>query len=115
MLNVLGKIFGTRNDKEIKNVLKDQVSINALFLLAMAFEKEGNYEKSLNIYLAILENVTKNEKFDVLQKVAKVYFKAGFLHKARFSLLEILRSKPRNKEATTAFAPAIPLRPSIKL
>jgi len=91
--------FEFLNDKEIKNVLKDQVSINALFLLAMAFEKEGNYEKSLNIYLAILENVTKNEKFDVLQKVAKVYFKAGFLHKARVSLLEILRSKPRNKEA----------------
>jgi lipopolysaccharide biosynthesis regulator YciM len=91
--------FEFLNDKEIKNVLKDEASINALFLLAMAFEKEGNYEKSLNIYLAILDNVNKNEKFDVLQKVAKVYFKAGFLHKARESLLEILRSKPRNLDA----------------
>jgi lipopolysaccharide biosynthesis regulator YciM len=91
--------FEFLNDKEIKTVLKNEVSINALFLLAMAFEKEGNYEKSLNIYLAILENVNKNEKFDVLQKVAKVYFQAGFLHKSREALLEILRSKPRNKEA----------------
>jgi lipopolysaccharide biosynthesis regulator YciM len=91
--------FEFLNDKEIKSVLKDKASINTLFLLAMAFEKEGNYEKSLNIYLAILENVNKNEKFDILQKMANVYLKAGFLHKARESLLEILRSKPRNKEA----------------
>jgi lipopolysaccharide biosynthesis regulator YciM len=91
--------FEFLNDKEIKTVLKDEASINALFLLAMAFEKEGDYEKSLNIYLTILENVNKNEKFDILQKVANVYFQAGFLHKSRDALLEILRSKPRNKEA----------------
>jgi len=91
--------FEFLNDKEIKEVVKDKISINALLLLAMAFEKEGNYEKSLNIYLAILENVDKNEKFDILQKVSSVYYKAGFLHKARESLLEILRNRPRNKKA----------------
>jgi lipopolysaccharide biosynthesis regulator YciM len=91
--------FEFLNDKEIKAIVKDEVSINALLLLAMAFEKEGNYEKSLNIYLAVLNNIDKNEKFDVLQKVAKVYFKAGFLHKSREALLEILRTKPRNQKA----------------
>jgi len=91
--------FEFLNDEEIKEVVRDKISINALLLLAMAFEKEGNYEKSLNIYLAILENIDKNEKFDVLQKVALVYYKAGFLHKSREALLEILRNKPRNKKA----------------
>ena len=91
--------FEFLNDKEIKEIVKDKISVNALLLLAMAFEKEGNYEKSLNIYLAILGNIDRNEKVDVLQKVAFVYYKAGFLHKSREALLEILRNKPRNKKA----------------
>jgi len=93
--------FDYLNNSDVETLLKekDDVSINSLLLLAMAFEKDGDYEKSLNIYLAILEYIDKNEKFDILQRVANVYFKAGFLHKSRESLLEILRSKPRNKKA----------------
>jgi lipopolysaccharide biosynthesis regulator YciM len=91
--------FEFLSDKEIGKLVKDKVSINALLLLAMAFEKEGNYEKSLNIYLEVLKNIDKKEKFDILKKVANVYLKAGFLHKARLSLLEVLRTKPRDKEA----------------
>jgi len=91
--------FEFLNNKEVKELLKDEISVNALILLAMAFEKEGNYEKSLNIYLAVLNNISKSEKFDVLQKIANVYFKAGFLYKSRDALLEILRNKPRDKKA----------------
>jgi lipopolysaccharide biosynthesis regulator YciM len=95
----LDKFEFLNDDDEVKEIVKDKVSINALLLLAMVFEKEGNYEKSLNIYLEVLKNLDKNEKFDVLKKVANVYFKAGFLHKARISLLEVLKTKPRDKEA----------------
>jgi len=91
--------FDFLNDKEIKTIFSDNVSTKALLLLAIAFEKEGNYEKSLNIYLLLLENVNSNEKFTILQKMAEVYLKAGFLHKSRESLVEILRSYPRNIES----------------
>jgi len=91
--------FEFLNNKEIKSIVKDEISINALLLLAIAFEKEGNYEKSLSIYLAVLDNIDKKEKFEILKKVANLYIKAGFLHKARESLLEVLRAKPRDKEA----------------
>jgi len=90
--------FDFLNDDEIKSIYSDNVSTNALLLLAIAFEKEGNYEKSLNIYLVLLENTSSKEKFTILQKMAEVYLKAGFLHKSRESLVEILRSFPRNKD-----------------
>ena len=91
--------FDFLDDKEIKNIFSENISINGLILLAMGYEKEGNYEKSLNIYLAILNNLNENEKYEILQKISEIYLKAGFLHKSRETLLEILRPKPRNKKA----------------
>jgi len=91
--------FDFLDNKEIKNIFSENISINGLILLAMGFEKEGNYEKSLNIYLAILNNVKENEKYEILQKISEIYLKAGFLHKSRETLLEILRAKPRDKKA----------------
>jgi len=89
--------FDFLDDEEINSIFSDNISQNALELLAIAFEKEGNYEKSLNIYLILLKH--SKDKFKILQHMAEVYFKAGFLQKARESLLEILRSKPRDKKA----------------
>ena len=91
--------FDFLDDKEIESIFSDNISKNALLLLAIAFEKEGNYEKSLNIYMVLLKNSENNEKFKILQNMAEVYFKAGFLHKARESLLEILKSYPRRLDA----------------
>ena len=91
--------FDFLDDKEIESIFSDNISKNALLLLAIAFEKEGNYEKSLNIYMVLLKNSDNNEKFKILQNMAEVYFKAGFLHKARESLLEILKSYPRRLDA----------------
>jgi len=91
--------FDFLDDNEIQSIFSDNISTNALLLLAIAFEKEGNYEKSLNIYLVLLQNTTPNEKFTILQNMAEVYFKAGFLHKSREALLEILKSYPRKIKA----------------
>ena len=91
--------FNFLDDKEVKSLVTDNISTNALLLLALGFEKEGNYEKSLNIYLVLLENSSPQEKFTILQNMAEVYFKAGFLHKAREALLEILRAYPRKLDA----------------
>jgi len=91
--------FDFLDDKEIASIFSDDISVNALILLAIGFEKEGNYEKSLNIYLNLLQKVNKIQKLEILQNMAEVYLKAGFLHKARESLLEILRAKPRDIKA----------------
>jgi lipopolysaccharide biosynthesis regulator YciM len=94
------KKFDFLDNEEIKSLfLSKEIPLNALLLLAIAFEKEGNYEKSLNIYLAIIDTISGDEKYQVLQNMANSYLKAGFLHKARESLLEVLRAKPRTKEA----------------
>jgi len=91
--------FDFLNDKEIESIFSDDISINALMLLAIAFEKEGNYEKSLNIYKVLLQNVNSKEKFTILQNMAEVYFKAGFLQKAKEALYEILKAYPRDIKA----------------
>ena len=93
------KKFEFLTDEEVNSLFSDNISIKALLLLAMGFEKEGSYEKSLNIYLAILENSPEIERFDILQKIGEVYLKIGFLHKARESMLEILRTYPENIKA----------------
>ena len=92
------KKFDFLNDKEIESIFSEDISSNALMLLAIAFEKEGNYEKSLNIYKVLLQNTNK-EKFTILQNMAEVYFKAGFLQKSKEALYEILKSYPRNIKA----------------
>jgi len=92
------KKFDFLNDKEIESIFSEDISSNALMLLAIAFEKEGNYEKSLNIYKVLLQNINK-EKFTILQNMAEVYFKAGFLQKSKEALYEILKSYPRNIKA----------------
>jgi len=91
--------FDFLDNQEIKSIFSQNISINALVLLALAFEKEGNYERSLNIYLTLLDKVNKQEKFEILQNMAEVYIKAGFLQKAKEALLEILRNKPRDIKA----------------
>jgi lipopolysaccharide biosynthesis regulator YciM len=91
--------FNFLDNYEIKTLFSNNVSLKALFLLGMAFEKEGDYEKSLNVYLAILDKVSKEQKFEILQRISELYFSAGFLHKAREAVLEILRSKPRDIKA----------------
>jgi len=91
--------FDFLDDKEIESIFSDNISKNALLLLAIAFEKEGNYEKSLNIYMVLLKNSNQDEKFKILQNMAEVYCKAGFLHKSREALLEILKAHPRKLDA----------------
>ena len=38
--------FDFLDDKEVKSIFSENISTNAMILLAIAFEKEGNYEKS---------------------------------------------------------------------
>ncbi|GAX88045.1 conserved hypothetical protein [Lebetimonas natsushimae] len=103
----IGKLREYLKEKELKNFLKDfeyleienikldDSSIEALFLLAKAYYKEGEYEKALKIYLWINKNIKSTE---ILKEIANLYFKAGFLEKAKNIAYQVLKIKPRDKE-----------------
>ena len=78
---------------KIENLKLDEASIDALYLLAKAYEKEGDFEKSLKIYLWISKNIKSTE---ILRHIATLYYKAGFLEKAKKTAYQILSSKPRD-------------------
>jgi len=105
---VLGKIRERFRQKEIENLLRDfeyveiedlkldKSSINALLLLANAYEKTGDYDKALKIYLLVSKNF---EDVNILKSIAFLYFKAGFLEKAKNITYRILKIRPRDVEA----------------
>ena len=67
-----------------------------LFLLAIAYQKSGDYSKSINLYLYLLKH-TKD--VSLLSNLALAYLKAGFLQRSSDIYLEILSKSPRDKEA----------------
>ena len=80
---------------KIENLKLDEASIDALYLLAKAYEKEGDFEKSLKIYLWISKNL---KSIEILRHIATLYYKAGFLEKAKKTAYQILSAKPRDIE-----------------
>ncbi len=102
---ILGKIRENLREKEIERLINNfdyiktedmKNPINSLMLLATAYEKEGNYEKALKIYLTIEKEYPSKQ---ILLNIATLYFKAGFLEKSRHILYKILKTSPRNIEA----------------
>ena len=88
---------------EYKQIItKDNLPIESAILMALTFEKGGEYEKAIEIYLAILKNVKVVQKRkDILTLLGKTYFKAGFLEKSKDILYASLKIFPRNEEALT--------------
>ncbi len=87
-------------DDETIWVLKSQENATEKILfLAAIYEKSGEYERAIKIYLSILEH-TKNpkEKTEVMELLGKSYLKAGFLHRSRDIFLEVLKNFPRNSD-----------------
>ncbi len=101
---VFGKIKEYLKQKEIEKLMKNfeyfnedlNNPLNALLLLAKAYEKEGNYEKAIEIFLLIQKNYPSNRN---LLNIANCYFRAGFLQKSQGIVEKILKTNPRNKEA----------------
>jgi len=102
---IFGKIREYFRSREIEKLMKnfdyiktDELKnpINALLILAKAYEKEGNYEKALKLYLMVEK---ENPSKEILLNIAKLYFKAGFLQKSKEITEKILKTNPRNIEA----------------
>ncbi len=88
---------------EYKEIIqKKQLPIESSILMALTFEKGGEYQKAIEIYQAILEGAKdKIVRKDILTLLGKTYYKAGFLERSREILLTALKIYPRNEEALT--------------
>ena len=87
-----------------KGELKELVSGNELsqkswMFLAASYFKNGNYEKSIEIYNEILKNCDNKNQKEIMYLLGKTYFKAGFLERSKQIFLEILRKNPRTPQA----------------
>jgi lipopolysaccharide biosynthesis regulator YciM len=81
---------------------KKDLPIESAILMALTYEKSGEYEKAIEIYLSILKNmIGPKKRKDILTLLGKTYYKAGFLQKSREILLTSLRLFPKNEEALT--------------
>ncbi len=91
---------GFNEYKEI--IQRKDLPTESAILMALTFEKSGEYEKTIEIYSAILKSVKEPQsRKDILTLLGKTYYKAGFLQKSREVLLASLRLYPRNEEALT--------------
>jgi len=76
-----------------------ELSQKSWLLLANSYYKNGEYEKSIEIYNEIL-NVEKNsDTKEIMFLLGKTYFRAGFLERSKQIFLEILKRNPRTPEA----------------
>lgn len=91
--------FEESADEEILNIEKEKDTKKAFLLLASAFERSGDFEKAIAIYLNLSKSEEKpKERQELLKKLGFVYFKAGFLEKSKEIFLESLKFYPRDKE-----------------
>ncbi len=66
----------------------------------LKFLLKAGFEKATQIYLIALEKCKdKQEREFIFLSLAKVYFKAGFLERAKEVLLQALKLRPRNIQA----------------
>lgn len=97
----LDSFESTSDETNISSQVHGNVITNETWLLlAHGFEHQGNFEKSIEIYLALLSKQSdKIVQREVLLKLGRAYFKAGFLERSRQSFLQILQNHPRTPQA----------------
>ncbi|MBA1433018.1 MAG: hypothetical protein FAF04_05390 [Epsilonproteobacteria bacterium] len=76
-----------------------ELSEKSWLLLANAYYKNGENEKSIEIYNEILNVGSRTNAKETMFLLGKTYFKAGFLERSKQIFLEILKSSPRTPQA----------------
>lgn len=119
-LSIMWRVYSTkRSEKSLRKFVKrfelsgldDEVlwlienskePIPPLKMLASIYLKSGDIQKSIQIYVSLLENLPlSRERMEVMELLGIAYFKAGFLQRSRDIFLEQLKHYPRNKTALT--------------
>jgi len=80
-------------------ITSGDLSEKSWLLLAHAYSKNGNFDKSVEIYSELLKVGNKKNYRDTLFLLGKTYFKAGFLERAKQIFLQILKNNPRTPQA----------------
>ncbi|MEA1982431.1 MAG: tetratricopeptide repeat protein, partial [Campylobacterota bacterium] len=95
------KQFHTLPSKDELNVLisSGELSQKSWLLLARSYSKNGDYEKSIEIYNELLRIGSSENKNETMFLLGKTYFKAGFLERSKQVFLSILKSNPRTPQA----------------
>ena len=70
---------------------------DSIILLASSFVHNGQYNKAISVYLALLEHVKEPiKKEELLELLGETYFKSGMLQRSKDIFLKILKFNPRN-------------------
>jgi len=76
-----------------------ELSEKSWLLLAHSYFKNGDYEKSIEIYNEMLKVGSSSNKKETMFLLGRTYYKAGFLERAKQIFLEILKKSPRTPQA----------------
>jgi len=80
-------------------ITKGELSEKSWLHLAHSYAKNGDYEKSIEIYNELLNVGDKSSYRDTMFLLGRTFFKAGFLERAKQVFLEILKNNPRTPQA----------------
>ena len=80
-------------------ITKGDMSEKSWLLLAHSYAKNGDFEKSIEIYNELLKVGDKAKYRDTMFLLGKTYFKAGFLERSKQIFLSILKNNPRTPQA----------------
>ena len=77
------------------NMVFDKSMIKPLVMLAKAYEKSGEYDKSISICLYLIRHTNDDE---LMIYLGKVYMRAGFLQRSKDIFEELIKRHPRRKD-----------------
>jgi len=98
--NFLKQFRSLPSKKELKVLISSgELSQKSWLLLAYSYSKDGDYEKSIEIYNEMLTLPNSENSKETMFLLGKTYFKAGFLERAKQIFLEILKVNPRTPQA----------------
>jgi len=88
-------------EKELDDILSSSsLSLKSLYLLATSYIQKGDFEKSIEIYTAILKKkLSVEDRKETMFLLGQSYLKAGFLERSKELFLEILSRHPRTPSA----------------
>jgi len=93
LLNFLKSFDSSECTLDTQNMPFDEGMKKPLFLLALSYQRSGDYSKSINLYLYLLKYTKDNS---ILSHLAEAYHKAGFLKRSVDIYKEILHNTPRD-------------------
>ncbi len=80
-------------------ISKGELPQKSWLLLASSYSRNGDYEKSIEIYNEILKLSNQQDQKEIMFLLGKTYFKAGFLERSKQIFLQILKKHPRTPQA----------------